>query len=305
MRITNNMLVNNMMYNMGNNLERLDRIQQQLATGKKIATPSDDPIVASRALKMRTDVAEITQYKKNVDDASSWLEVTESTINSISDIMQRARELAVEGASDSAAASDRKQIATEIQQLRNQVIHLSNTTYAGRYLFSGYKTDQKLVDESTGLYNIQVQTTAPAREDIKYEIGIGDEMNINVLGSELLGGSGAVGTAPKAVEDLDALISALNSSDTPAIGSSITNMQNDIDNFLMIRSDIGARTNRLDLTKNRLSADETTFTKLMSLNEDADMAEVIMKLKNEENVYNASLAGGARIIQPTLVDFLK
>ena len=66
MRITNNMLVNNMMYNMGNNLERLDRIQQQLATGKKIATPSDDPIVASRALKMRTDVAEIQQYKNHL-----------------------------------------------------------------------------------------------------------------------------------------------------------------------------------------------------------------------------------------------
>jgi len=305
MRITNNMLVNNMMYNMGNNLERLDRIQQQLATGKKIATPSDDPIVASRALKMRTDVAEIAQYKKNVEDAGSWLEVTESTISSVGDILQKARELAVQAGNDATTQSDKQKIATEVTQLRSQIIQLSNTTYAGRYIFSGFKTDETLIDESTGFYNIEVQKTGAGREDIKYEIGIGDTININALGSEIFGGAGTAGSTPKMVDDLDKMIAALNGNDGEQIREAITDIQSNIDNTLMIRSDIGARTNRLDLTSNRLLADESTFTKLMSQNEDADMAEVIMKLKNEENVYNASLSGGARIIQPTLVDFIK
>ncbi|MGE5328920.1 MAG: flagellar hook-associated protein FlgL [Deltaproteobacteria bacterium] len=305
MRITNNMLVNNMMYNMGNNLQRLDRVQQQLATGKKIATPSDDPIVASRALKMRTDVAEITQYGKNVEDASSWMSITESTLTNMNDILQRARELAVEGANGTLSSEDTRSISTEIKQLRNQFIQLSNTTYAGRYVFSGFKTDQKLVDENTGFYNVEVIKSGANKEDIKYEIGIGDKMNINVLGSEVLGGVGTVGTTPKVIQDFDNFISALNSNDSGNIRKAIDNVDENIDNILMIKSDIGARTNRLDLTKSRLSADETNFTKLMSQNEDADMAEVIMKLKSEENVYNASLSGGARIIQPTLVDFLK
>ncbi len=304
MRITNNMLVNNMMYNMGNNLERLDRIQQMLSTGKKIATPSDDPIVASRALKMRTDVAEIQQYKKNVDDAGSWLEISESTLSNMGDLLQRVRELAVQAANGSMTQDDTKKVATEVEQIKKQLIQLSNTTYGGRYIFSGFKTDQKLVDDA-GLYNIQVETLVPNREDIKYEIGIGDMININVLGSELLGGVGAVGTPPKLVEDLDNFINGLNANDNTAISLAITKIDENSENILMIRSDVGARTNRLELTKNRLMADDTNFTKLMSLNEDADMAEVIMKLKNEENVYQASLAGGARIIQPTLVDFLR
>lgn len=305
MRITNTMVVNNMMYNMGNNLGRLDKIQQQLATGKKINTASDDPIVASRALKMRTDVAEILQYRKNVDDANSWMEITESTIASIGDLLQRARELAVQGSNDASTDDDRKKIASEAKQIKEQIIQLSNTTYAGRYIFSGYKTDQSLIDETTGMYNITIETSGALREDIKYEIGIRDKININVLGSEVFGGVGTAGTAPKMIQDLDNFITGLNNSDTTAIGASISSMEDNIANLLMIRSDVGARTNRLELTKNRLAADETNFTKLMSQNEDADLAEVIMKLKSEENVYNASLAGGARIIQPTLVDFLK
>lgn len=305
MRITNNMLVNNMMYNMGNNLERMDRVQQQLATGKKIATPSDDPIVASRALKMRTDVAEIEQYDRNVDDATSWMEISETTLGNMEDLLQRARELAVQGANGTLTPEDTQKIRIEIEQLKQQTIQLANTTYAGKYLFSGFKTDQPLIDESTGNYNIQIETAAPNREDIKYEIGIGDKMNINVLGSELFGGTGVAGTPPKVVEDFDNFISALSTNDATGIRTAIDRLDENVENLLMIRSDVGARMNRLDLTKNRLAADDTNFTKLMSENEDADIAEVIMKLKNEENVYKASLAGGARIIQPTLVDFLR
>mgnify|MGYP002411154018 FL=1 len=79
----------------------------------------------------------------------------------------------------------------------------------------------------------------------------------------------------------------------------------DMNNLLRVRADVGARTNRLELSADRLESDTVNFTKLMSLNEDVDTAETIMNLKNEENVYRASLAGGARIIQPSLVDFLR
>lgn len=97
MRITNNMLINNMINYIGTNLTRMDKYQGQLATGKKIQVPSDDPVVAARALKLRTDVAEIEQYQRNVKDAQSWLETTEDTLAKIGDILQKARELAVQG----------------------------------------------------------------------------------------------------------------------------------------------------------------------------------------------------------------
>ena len=78
-----------------------------------------------------------------------------------------------------------------------------------------------------------------------------------------------------------------------------------MDNILRVRFGIGARMNRLELTANRLDDDYVNFTKLMSKNEDVDMAEAIMNLQNEENVYRASLSAGAKVIQPSLVDFLR
>lgn len=306
MRITNNMLINNMVNYIGNNLTRMDKYQSQLATGKKIQVPSDDPVVAARALKLRTDVAEIDQYKKNVKDAQSWLDMTEDALAKIGDVLQRARELTVQGANGTNTTDDMQKINAEVKQLRTQLITLGNSTYAGRYIFSGYKTDKKLLDDATGEFVIDVSTTT---ENIKYEIGIGDDININVAGGDLFNNGGdadsASGTPGKLIDDFDQLVTALDAGDHTAVGDLIANMDDDINNVLRIRADAGARTNRLELSSNRLDSDTTNFTKLMSENEDVDMAETIINLQNEENVYKASLAGGAKIIQPSLVDFLR
>ena len=147
MRITNNMLINNMVNYIGNNLSRMEKYQYQLATGKKIQVPSDDPVVAARALKLRTDVSEIKQYKRNAEDALSWLEMTEDALAKIGDIFQRARELANQAANGTNTADDTTKISEEVKQLKIQLVHLANSTYAGRYIFSGYKTNQKLIND--------------------------------------------------------------------------------------------------------------------------------------------------------------
>jgi len=303
MRITNNMLINNMVKYMNNNLMRMDKYQSQLATGKKIQVPSDDPVVAARALKLRTDVAEIKQYQRNLKDAQSWLEITESALNDMGDIFQRVKELIV-GSDSTESPEDLQATKKEIEQLRTQLIHLGNSSYAGRYIFSGYKTDQKLLDDD-GNFLISVKQT----ELINYEVGLGDSININVLGGDLfnyVGGVGeaTAGTKGKFIKDMDDLIAAFDSADYSKISSMAQNFSENLDNVLRVRADVGARVNRLELTSKRLMNDSTNFTKLMSENENVDIAETIMNLKNEENVYRASLAGGARIIMPSLVDFL-
>lgn len=305
MRITNNMLINNMVKYIGNNLTRMDKYQSQLATGKKIQVPSDDPVVAARALKLRTDVAEIAQYQRNLKDARSWLEITETALNDIGEIFQRARELVV-GSDGGENPEDLKATAKEIEQLRRQLISLSNTTYAGRYVFSGYKTDKPFMKDD-GTFAIEVNN---AIENIKYEIGIGDDININVPGGDLFNNGASItaadiGTTGKFVSDFDELLTALNAADYDAIQAKATAFSENIDNLLRVRADVGARVNRLELTANRMQNDNTNFTKLMSENENVDMTDTIMNLKNEENVYRASLAGGARIIMPSLIDFLR
>lgn len=302
MRITNNMLINNMISNIGRNLVRMESYQRKMATGKKISVPSDDPVVAARALKLRTDVSMISQYKTNVEDAMSWLEITESSLRNIGEILHRARELAVQGSSDTATAEDTEKIGQEVAQLKVQLVQIGNATYAGRHIFSGFKTDTKLLNDD-GTFAIDVSNS----ESIMYEVGIGDTINVNVIAGQLFndGGEAVAGTTGKLIQNISEFITALNSGDKSLISDSIAKFDEDINNLLAVRASVGARYNRLELTNDRLENDLLNFTGLMSENEDVDQAENIMLLKNEENVYKASLSAGAKIIQTSLVDFLR
>ena len=302
MRITNNMLINNMMHNLSNNLTRTQKYQYQLATGKKIRLPSDDPIVAAKALKLRTDVSEIQQFKRNTDDAINWMDITESTLNQITELVHRMREITNQAANGTNTAEDVEKIKAEAEHLKKQLIDLANITYAGRYIFSGFKTDKPLLDEN-GNFNIAVSNS----EQIRFEIGIGDDIDVNVPGSDLFNGGMNANSGDKSnfVKVFDDVIAAMESDDKTQLSSLLADIDDQIENLLRVRAGLGARRNRVELTANRLDDDLVSFTNLMSKNEDVDMAEAIMNLQNEANVYMASLATSAKVIQPSLVDFLK
>lgn len=301
MRITNNMLVNNMMYNLANNLTRTEKYQMQLATGKKISKPSDDPIIAAKALRLRTDVSEIEQHKKNTDDAIAWMDMTEATLSQMNEVMQRFREITNQAANGTNTEDDLQKIKAEVSQLKSQMTHLANATYAGRYIFSGYKTDKALMDDN-GNFLLDVENS----EQIQFEIGVGDLVNVNVLGGDLFlnGTSAEVGDKSTMIETFDTVLNAMEIDDKDSISSALSTIDNDITNMLRVRADLGARYNRVELTATRLGEDYVNTTGLMSKNEDVDFAESIMNLSNERAVYQASLATSANVIQQSLVDFI-
>ncbi len=146
MRITNKMMTNNMLYNINNNKNRLNKLDEQYSTGLKIQRPSDDPIVAVRALKLRTNLSELNQYyEKNIPDAMSWMETTESALQTTNEILTKMHTYSVQGANDTLTAADRESIITNLTELKKQIHQEGDTNYAGRYVFSGYKTDTSLI----------------------------------------------------------------------------------------------------------------------------------------------------------------
>lgn len=146
MRITNQMMTNNMLYNINGNKNSLAVLEQQYATGMKIQKPSEDPIVAVRALKLRTNLSELTQYhKKNIPDAKAWMDVTESALVVVNDILTQVHTYCVQGATGTIKEGDRDDIIKTLTQLKNQVYQEGDTNYAGRYVFTGYKTDTSLI----------------------------------------------------------------------------------------------------------------------------------------------------------------
>lgn len=146
MRITNKMMTNNMMYNINKNKNMLNTLDDQYSTGKKIQRPSEDPIVAVRALKLRTNLSELNQYfEKNIPDAMSWMDVTESALKNIKQIVTKINTSCVQGANDPLTAEDRNSISQNLEELKQQIYQEGDTNYAGRYVFTGYKTDTSLI----------------------------------------------------------------------------------------------------------------------------------------------------------------
>ncbi len=187
MRVTNNMLISNLLYNVNSNLVKMSEYQDELATGKKIQSPSDDPVGISKVLKYKTDLSQLEQYTTNTQDALSWLETTEIALIDVSEALQRVRELTVQAANGSNAPDDLDKIKSEIEQLKNHIVSASNTTYAGRYIFSSYQTDEKLMNDD-GTFNLDITNyeifNAPVTQ---YEIGTGDVMDVSTNGLDLFG----------------------------------------------------------------------------------------------------------------------
>lgn len=145
MRITTKVIQNNSLNNINTNKLLQDKLSQQMSTEKKVSRPSDDPIVAIRALRLRTNVNQVTQYyEKNVPDAESWLEVTESALSSMSEVVTDMIAQCTKGSNEDLTTSDRETILTALKALRDEVYSTGNADYAGRFIFTGYRTDTAL-----------------------------------------------------------------------------------------------------------------------------------------------------------------
>ncbi len=296
MRVTNNMLINNLKQNLNTGLGRMQRVHNQMSSGKRFSVPSDDPVGVARSLKLRADLNENRQFKKNAEDALSWLETTETALMQIKEVLQRARELAVQGANGVISTEDSQKIAEEAAQLRDQLVSLGNSTYVGKHIFAGYRTDRAPVElNADGSLSYSGDTG-----QIMYQVGVSDILQANLTAPDIFEAGGK-----DLLADMQGFIDLLDNGHTAVVGGMIEDFDVHIENILAKVAEVGAKANRMELVVNRLEDENLNFSTLLSKTEDVDMAEVIIRLKSEENVYMAALSGGARIIQPTLVDFLR
>lgn len=172
MRVTNSMISRNSMINMNNNKVNVDILNNQMTTQKKISRPSEDPIIAIRALRLRSNLDELEQYyERNIPDARSWIEVTEGALKNMQTIMDKVYSQCVYGATDTLKEDDRAAILKELQSLREQVYSEGNADYAGRHVFTGYKTNKQLTfgkDELETAYQITEKLSYEDIEEKKF-----------------------------------------------------------------------------------------------------------------------------------------
>lgn len=188
MRVTNSMLMRDMMYNLNHNMGRMAKYHAQMQRGgQRILRPSDDPVGLSRVLKYNSDINVLRQFKGTIKTADSNLKASESTINGIKEMLQRIRFLTVGAADGSKTPDDLKHIAIEVAQLREEIISAGNATDAAKYLFSGLETDKKLFNKD-GTFNIDMTTQRVSkREVLNYEVAVGEVMDTGVHPINLFG----------------------------------------------------------------------------------------------------------------------
>lgn len=187
MRVTNQMVTSSSLRNMQKSMQRVDKLNEQVTTGKKISAPSEDPVVAIRALKLRTTCDQLDQYKeKNIPDALSWLDTTQTSIQNVFDRLDDVYAYCEQGASDTYQTKDRQTIINELYALKDAIYAEGGTTYAGRYLFSGYKTETNLIfqnDEAkAGLsYNINEDINPTTIEPKRVVLNEVDETQLDSI----------------------------------------------------------------------------------------------------------------------------
>lgn len=309
MRVTQSMLNTQLLRDINNNLQRMAKNQERLASQSMVNRPSDDPVASTLILRYREQLSANVQYQRNLDDALSWLEQYDSALSEVNEILQSAREEAVRGANGTNPNSSLQAIAQKIGQLYEQLIAVGNTQFKGKYIFNG----KDILNPPYGDSNPHEANNS---DNIQFEIMPGVTVQVNVLGDNVFGDTQVAIPSPtdpgfvsynsdNAFDILLYLQDALEEENFEAIQNAIGLLDKRIDAVLTEWTDVGARMNRLELMEARLEDENFNLQKLLSKAQDTDVAEIYMLLKADENVYQASLSVGARIIQPSLIDFLR
>lgn len=311
MRVTQSMLSNNMLRNLNTSYGKMSKLQEQLNSGSVINRPSDDPVIAVKGMSYRVDLDKNAQFQRNLGEANSWLDSTDEALDQVGSAMIRVKELIVQAANGTNTTEDRQTISAEISQIREQFKDVANSKVGENYIFSGTNTNSPLYD-ANNMDPVTGQNAALTSSGVSNSISInvfdGISMQVNTQGNELF----------KEIDDFMANIEqTLKNSTTSeeisvALGATFTNSGTTIPaldgingKLLTMRAEIGAKQNRIEMMGNRLSLQEINVTKQLSENEDTDYSKAITELTTAESIHQASLSVGAKIIQQTLVDFMR
>jgi flagellar hook-associated protein 3 FlgL len=410
-RVSTNMMGDNLINIVKKNSEKMIKLQSNIATGKKHRMPREDPAAVSNSMSYKRVLYELDQFEKNIDDGKARLNFTDASLSSATDILQRIRELGVQGANGIYLKEDRAKIAAEIEELLHELVNIANSKYKGKAIFGGNQTFE---DPFKATKTFSKYAGKPVIDKVEYfgdigeqnrEISRGNIVSINAPGNEIFWAERSSlfssvdatdyvvakdskvrinGTELtfKAGDNIEMIVNRINSAAVPIrasvnrmnggiiletssardiwvediegssvmndigvisgkvppqnlspearhFGGSIFDMvmrlrdslyMNDIedvgsramggmdlalDNLLKYRAELGAKASRLDIVKARIIRDKTNFEDILSRNEDIDIAESITKLNMLEIAHKAALGVSARIIQQTLLDFLR
>lgn len=341
-RITNSILVSNYMNNVQRNLRNMSTIQNQLASGKQIQRASENPYVALRTMQLNTEITSNKQYNTNIQDTTNWLNTTDTALSQANNILRRIKELTVKAGNGAYAEDEIGAINDEISEKISEFGQVLNTTFDGNYIFGGTKStskpvsvdkegkisylDKDGVDIDTLSDKDKIKVKNQLKAGLKTEISEGVTIEYNKTAVDILEFKNSNGVNVDARKVFSDLVKCLNvasgksSSETLADGTTINDSAdalNKVNGDLMtrideislnvskVRSNVGAIQNRMESAKTTNEDQNYNMTSILSSVEDIDWTEKTMEYAVLQTVYTATLQTSSKVLQNTLLDYVR
>lgn len=296
-RVTSQTMAATSLRNLQSNLSALAKLQDQASTRKAITRPSDDPSAAADTLRLHTAQRASEQYGRNIDDGSGWLATVDSALGSAVDILNRVKELTVRGANDGAMSPAAKEAtALELDILRGELLRTANQSYLGRNVFAGNSDAGAafVADPVTGALTF----TGTAGSTVQRRISADATVRVDADGSAIFGTGAA--SVFQLIDDISAdLRSGVN------VGPRLEALDDRMKIIFGHQAEVGTRDAQMERAGEVNMERAGTLEEQRMGVEDVDLAKVILDLKIQETSYQAALAVTARVLQPTLMDFLR
>jgi flagellar hook-associated protein 3 FlgL len=303
-RVTTLMIAQTTLDELNQAYDRLSTTQEQLSSGKVINQPSDNPYGMSMVLRMQGELGSLNNYTNQINDGTAWSQASQTALTNIANVVQRVRELTVQGANGTNTSADLNAQAAEVDQLISSVEQEANTTYDGQYVFAGTANVAPYQAATGDAYQGNTGSAAA----VTRLIGPGTSVQVNAdLGSVLGSGqNGAGGPDGKLLDVLRTISADMKSGNISALGNAdLTNLDTNFNALTELQASVGGITDRLQLASSRIQSLQLNDTQVLSNTQDADMAQTMINYSTEQAAYTAALKAGANIVQQSLLNFLQ
>ncbi|CEP78403.1 MAG: flagellar hook-associated protein FlgL [Defluviitoga tunisiensis] len=294
MRITENLLSKQTLQDINDILRRYTELNSQLTSEKKYRYPSDNAAVVSKVSNLDSRLREIERYTSNIQTAKNYVNMYDTSIQEISSIFYRIKELAVSGAHGTLSVEDRNAITEELDKINTHLVSIANTEIGGNYIFGGAQNNKKVVTDD-------FEITVPPSANVRNKISLADqEIEYGVTVYDVF----VTDSGASVFGIINRLSKAIGSGDNDSIQKELGNIDEIQTKSLNSLAKVGSVERMFEMTLKRMGDFDSFTTEFLSKESDADLAEVIMQLSMQQTILQAALKAASSIIPPTLVDFI-
>ena len=324
MRITNASMVRSHLYDTQNNLTNMSKINQQISTGKVINTVSDDPHKAIKIMNMNNEIKYTEKYNSNIDETVGWMNTTDGALESTGNLLNEIKETILKVGNGTYSQNEMKSLNADINEKIKQLADTLNSTYGGKYLFAGTNVDDApitVIENPDGTVKLEFSKdkngqTIPNTDDLKADISSGINIDYNISVGEILNikdGNGNTVNLLDEINNLSTLMNDIANGDEQTAAKAKETLLNDtkgkidtlFDHVVNERTSLGVRVSTAEKIKELNDEDILNIQDVLSKTQDTDVVEKFIELKSAEMIYQASIQVGAKLIQPTILDYIR